>query len=59
MNKQFKDLNDDEIFKFNGEEFKKITLIRVSCCRSYNAQSTDNADKKTFLKPDEQVEVND
>jgi hypothetical protein len=59
MNKQFKELNDGEVFKFNGNEFKKIKLVMVSCCRSYNAESNANADQKIFVKPDEQVEVND
>jgi hypothetical protein len=59
MNKQFKELNDGEVFKFNSNEFKKIKLVKVSCCRSYNAESSANADQKIFVKPDQQVEVND
>jgi hypothetical protein len=59
MNKEFKDLNDGEVFKFRNTEFTKIPLIRVSCCRNYNAQSTANADQKIFIKPEQEVEVND
>lgn len=59
MIKAFKDLNDGETFKFKDNEFKKIKTIKVSCCRSYNAEAASNANQKIFVKPDEQVEIND
>jgi hypothetical protein len=59
MIKAFKDLQKEESFLFHGKQFKKIENIKVSCCRSYNAQMIDDADQKIFVKPDEQVETND
>jgi hypothetical protein len=59
MKKPFKDLENNSTFKVNGTDFKKIPLLRVSCCRSYNAESVSNADQKIFVKPEDEVEVND
>jgi hypothetical protein len=59
MKKQFKDLENNTTFKTNGFDFKKIPLLRVSCCRSYNAEAVNNADQKIFVKPEDEVEVND
>lgn len=59
MNKQFKDLADGEIFKHNSLEYKKIALVKVSCCRSINAEETTNANNRTFIQPLTEVEVND
>jgi hypothetical protein len=59
MNKTFKEINEGESFVFQNKEFKKIRNIKVSCCRSYNAESTSDASQKIFVKPDEQVETND
>lgn len=59
MNKQFKDLAEGETFKFKNGEFKKTKIIKVSCCKSYNAELASDANQKIFVKPEEQVEVND
>jgi len=59
MNKQFKDLQDDEIFTLNGTEYKKIPSVKVSCCRSINAAETANDNNKTFIQPLTEVLVND
>lgn len=59
MNKSFKELEDGAVFKFKDNEFKKIPVVKVSCCRSYNSESTSNANQRIFVKPDEQVEIND
>lgn len=59
MNKQFKDINEGETFKYNNLEYKKITAVKVSCCRSINAEETANANNKTFIQPLVEVEVND
>ena len=57
--KQFKDLADNEIFNNKGIQYKKIPVVKISCCRSINAEQIDNANQKVFIQPLEEVEVND
>jgi hypothetical protein len=59
MNKTFKEIQEGESFVFQNKEFKKTNVIKVSCCRSYNAELIADTKQKIFLKPDEQVETND
>lgn len=59
MIKQFKDVAENEVFKFNNLEYKKITAVKISCCRSINAEETANSNNKTFIQPLQEVEVND
>lgn len=59
MIKQFKDVAEGVVFKMNDLEYKKITTIKVSCCRSLNAESTTNANDQIFVQPLTEVEVND
>ena len=59
IKKQFKDINDGETIKYNGIEYQKIPLIKVSCCRSHNAQAVANANQKTFIAPTQEVEFDD
>jgi hypothetical protein len=59
MNKPFKDLNEGEVFKYNNLEYKKIAAVKVSCCRSINAEETSNANNKIFIQPLAEVEIND
>lgn len=59
MNKQFKDLVDDTVFKYNGLEYKKISTVKISCCRSINAEDTTNPKNRIFIQPQVEVEVND
>jgi hypothetical protein len=59
INKQFKDLNDGEIFTYNNIEYKKIAAVKVSCCRSINAEETQNSNAKLFIQPTIEVQVND
>lgn len=59
MNKPFKDLNEGEVFKYNNLEYKKIAAVKVSCCRSINAEETSNANNKIFIQPLTEVEIND
>lgn len=59
MNKPFKDLNEGEVFKYNNLEYKKIEAVKVSCCRSINAEETSNSDNKIFIQPLAEVEIND
>lgn len=57
--KEFKDLNDNDIFISNGSEYKKIPLVRVSCCKSYNAELVVDSNQRIFIQPSTQVEIND
>lgn len=59
MLKKIEELPEGTIFSYNGSEFKKIPLERVSCCRSYNAVSSSNEAQKIFVKQGTEVEVND
>lgn len=59
MNKTFKNIENDTVFSLNGTDFKKIPLLKVSCCRSYNAEAVNNNNQKIFIKPEDEVEVND
>lgn len=59
MKKQFKDVADGETFTLDNKEYKKVAAIKVSCCRSLNAESTANASDKIFVQPLSEVEVND
>jgi len=59
MNKQFKDLNVDASFTMNGIEYTKINPVKISCCKSINAQEKNNPNNKTFVQPLVEVEVND
>lgn len=56
---QFKDVADNAVFKSNGIEYKKIPMVKISCCRSINAEQADNPAQRTFVRPDTEVEVND
>lgn len=58
-NKQFKDLNDGEIFTYNNKEYKKIVAVKVSCCRSINAEEVQNSNAKLFIPPTAEVQIND
>lgn len=59
MNKEFKDVSEGEVFTYNGLQFKKIPLVKVSCCRSINAEESTNANNRVFILPNQQVEIND
>lgn len=59
MNKQFKDLGVDSSFTMNGIEYTKINPVKISCCKSINAQEKNNTNNKTFVQPLVEVEVND
>lgn len=57
--KEFKDVADGELFKTNNIEYKKIPQVKVSCCRSLNAEQTADANQRIFVQPNTEVEVND
>lgn len=59
MKKEFKDITEGQTFQHNGLEFKKIPMVKISCCRSINAEECANANNRTFIPPQTEVEVND
>jgi hypothetical protein len=58
MNKQFSELAVGERFTVNGMEYVKMQEVRVSCCRSINAQAVNDINNKTFIGPTTTVTVN-
>ena len=59
MKVQFKDVAEGSIFQYGGLNYRKIATVKVSCCKSLNAEQIDNSNNGIFLKPDNEVEVND
>lgn len=58
MNKSFSELKVGDRFSVNGKEYVRIQDIKVSCCRSINAQSTENSNERIFVQPTTVVTVN-
>lgn len=60
MNKLFSELGVGQEFKVPGSDtnYKKIDLVKVSCCKSFNAEDAANAANKTFFAPGTVVVVN-
>ena len=59
MIKQFKDLNDGDVFKFKDLKLREIPTVKLTCCRSINAEDLVETNKKTFIPPESEVEVDD
>lgn len=59
MNKRFDQLQDGDVFKINGVEYKKVPVVKISCCQSINAEGTANTQQQRFIPPLQEVEVND
>ena len=59
MKKEFKDVIDGETFTYNRVQLKKIPTVKISCCRSINAEDCANANNRIFIQPQAEVEVND
>jgi hypothetical protein len=58
MNKNFSDIKVGERFTINGKEYVRIQDVKVSCCRSINAQAVENAGERIFVQPTNVVTVN-
>jgi hypothetical protein len=60
MNKLFSEIGIGQEFKVSGSEttYRKIELVRVSCCKSFNAEESNNNGNKTFFQPGTAVVVN-
>lgn len=51
MEKQFNELNVGDKFFVNGTEYTKLVEVKVSCCKSINAQASADVSQKTFFQP--------
>jgi hypothetical protein len=60
MNKLFSELNVGQQFKAQGSDilYKKTDTIKISCCKSINAEEINNPASKTFFSPGTVVVVN-
>lgn len=58
MQKTFNEISVGDKFIVNGAEYTKIQEVRVSCCKSINAQATANADNRTYFSQDTLVTIN-
>ena len=58
MQRLLSDVPVNATFTVNGVQYKKINEVKVSCCRSINAESTDNTNNKTFFPGNTLVETN-
>lgn len=60
MNKLFSELSVGQQFKAQGSDvvYKKIDTVKISCCKSINAEESNNPASKTFFAPGTVVVVN-
>lgn len=58
MNKNFSEILEGQRFTFNSKEYIKIPSVKVSCCKSFNAQAADNANEKIYVNAGSTVTVN-
>lgn len=49
--KLFSEISINQYFVHQNIEYKKIQPIKVSCCKSYNAEQKDNPSNKIFIQP--------
>jgi hypothetical protein len=60
MNKLFSELSVGQQFKAQGLDtlYKKTETVKISCCKSINAEEVNNSASKTFFAPGTVVVVN-
>jgi hypothetical protein len=58
MQKVLSDVPVNGNFTVNGIEYKKINEVKVSCCRSINAETVADSNNRTFFPGNTLVEVN-
>lgn len=58
MQKLFSDLPINATFVVNGLSYKKITEVKISCCKSINAEAVDNSNNKVYFQGNTLVEIN-
>ena len=59
MTKDFSELSDGTKFTFNGQEYEKISVVKISCCKSVNAKAVANTSQRVFIQPKARVEVSE
>ncbi|NBT07580.1 MAG: hypothetical protein EBS93_07950 [Chitinophagia bacterium] len=59
MKVKLSEVAEGSLFTKDGVEFKKLPTVKISCCRSINAEQTENANNRVFINPGDEVEVND
>lgn len=57
--KDFKDVAEGAVFKYNNVEYQKTAPVKVSCCTTLNAVTTGEPKNKIMVRPLEKVEVNE
>lgn len=57
MKVRLADIAEGSLFTKDGVEFKKLPTVKISCCRSINAEQTENTNNRVFINPDDEVEV--
>lgn len=57
MEKQFSEIAVGQKFTVGSVEYIKTEEVRVSCCRSINAQLATDSNKQTFFQPSTVVVV--
>jgi hypothetical protein len=58
MNKAFSEVLEGQRFTLDNREYIKIPSVKISCCKSINAQASDNAADRIFVQPQAVVVVN-
>jgi hypothetical protein len=58
MNKVFSEVLEGQRFTLDNKEYIKIPSVKISCCKSINAQATGNAADKIFVQPQAVVIIN-
>lgn len=59
MIKKFSEVADETVFKVNGMEYKKVPVVKISCCKSINSIQVDNPNNRLYIQPTTDVEVNE
>lgn len=56
--KLFSNLQVGDVFTVNGASYSKIPEVKISCCKSVNAQTTANTNNKTYFPGNTVVTIN-
>jgi len=58
MTKNFGELANGARFTLNGTEYIKTTEVRISCCKTINAQAVNDPNHKIYVKSNIAVNTN-
>lgn len=59
MKIKFDEMADGSLFMVNEIQFRKIALVKISCCKSVNAEATSDTKNRIYINPNSEIEVND